>query len=103
MEIFTSDRKYAVSPIVESLQSTSSAFYRVAVGDNSLALVKAVQESCVLLLTDEGIPRLEAAEKLMAKAQTLEGKADLAEEVSTYAVELGSPDSSSALRKRPAS
>ncbi|MBV5279768.1 MAG: hypothetical protein J0651_00350 [Actinobacteria bacterium] len=68
-------------------------------GDNSLALDKAVQESCVLLLTDEGIPELDAADKLMEKAQTLEEKADLAEERSTYAVELGSPDWSSAYKK----
>jgi len=88
------------SPSLKSLQSSHArALYRVAVGDNSLLLVKNVLEGCLLLPEEAGLPRTDTADKLMAKALTFTESADLAEEVSAYALELGCKDSNSDLKK----
>lgn len=100
LEKYKSDKVCTLSPALKALQCTCPGdLFKVAVGDNSLLLVKNVLEGCLLLPEEAGLPRTDTADKLMAKALTFTESADLAEEVSAYALELGCKDSNSDLKK----
>ena len=88
LETFTSDKNYQISPMLSALQIPPlGALFRVGVGDNSLLLAKTVLESCLLFPLDGGIPQMDLEGKILAK--DMGTRADLAEELYTYAVELG--------------
>lgn len=99
LEKYAFDKSFALDPALEALQFTpSGALFKVVIGDCSLLLVKAVLDNCVLLPVDEGMPRMDSGEKLIAKAGAVT-QTDLAAEMLVYTAELGFQDFSSDYRK----
>jgi len=91
LDKFVSDKHSSLTPTFEALSKSTptGALFRVCGGDCSLEIIKTVLKSWVLLPSDEGMPQIDTGEKLLAKAKTKQ--ADLAEEIYTYALELGFP------------
>lgn len=88
LERFTSDKNFTLSSVLTALQFTpTGALFKVGVGDNSLLLAKTVLENCLLFPSDGGIPQMDLEGKILSK--DMGKRVDLAEELYTYAVELG--------------
>ena len=86
---YLADKNYALSPDLAALggPTAPSALFKVAMGDCSFLLAKTLMEHCALLPPYKGLPRAEMGEMLLEKAKDME--ADLAEEISVYALEMG--------------
>ena len=89
LEKYMSDKNSALTPPLEVLNKCipAGALFRVCAGNCSFEVVRSVLESLTLLPFDEGISQIDAGVKVLAKAWTKQ--ADLAEEIYSYALDLG--------------
>lgn len=90
LERYIGDKSCTPCLALAALQAIpSGALFRVCVGESSLLIAKAVTESGLLLPLKGEIPRENTGEQIAAMTKDMAERADLAEEIGAYALELG--------------